>query len=314
MFHLFTHAFFKALLFLGAGSVIHSLHHEQNIRKMGGLRKKMPVTFLTHAVGMMALSGVPLIFSGAWTKEEILHATSLWPSSRFPHYLMMAGVVLTALYMTRQMLFIYFGHHRAGSEQAKESPRVMTWPLIVLAICTIAFSLVLTPAWPWLHHYLSGESATLDLGKIIQPMLVVSLVLVGVGIALGWLVYRGAGESDPIERTGFFHILANKFWIDELYDHTIIAFSRSLARIADWLDRNVWDAIVRAVGSFGHFFGILTAGVDEHAINSGVDEGAAGMRFSGRLISRWHAGQIQLYLGAVALGMVALLLLYAWLA
>src|SRR5438876_5640443 len=97
--HLLAHGFFKALLFLGASSVIHGLHHEQDIRKMGGLRWPMPVTFVTYAVGMMALSGVPFFFSGAWTKEEILHATAHWPASRAPYYLMMLGVILTALYM-----------------------------------------------------------------------------------------------------------------------------------------------------------------------------------------------------------------------
>ena len=89
--HLLAHGFFKALLFLGSGSVIHGCHEEQDIRKMGGLRRLMPVTFLTYAIGMMALSGVPLFFAGAWTKEEILHATSLWPVSHVPHYLMLAG-------------------------------------------------------------------------------------------------------------------------------------------------------------------------------------------------------------------------------
>jgi NADH-quinone oxidoreductase subunit L len=311
--HLLAHGFFKALLFLGAGSVIHSLHHEQDIRKMGGLRSRMPVTFLTYAIGMMALSGVPLIFSGAWTKEEILHATSLWPGSRLPYYLMMAGVILTALYMTRQMLFVFFGSSRDACAHARESPHVMTWPLIALAICTIAFSILLTPAWPWLHSYLAGEMASFDLGKAIQPMLFVSFLLIAIGIAFGWLLYRKA--IDPIERSQpfLFRILANKFWIDEFYSYTVISFSRVAAKIADWLDRNVWDALVRSVGGLGQFLGICTAGIDEHAINSGVDEGAAGARLSGRIISRWHAGQIQVYLAAIAIGMVALLLLYAWL-
>src|SRR5207302_1061644 len=104
--HLLAHGFFKALLFLGAGSVIHGLHHEQDIRKMGGLRWIMPVTFLTYAIGMMNLSGVPFFFSGGWTKEEVLHATAHWPASALPHYLMLAGVILTALYMTRQIIYV----------------------------------------------------------------------------------------------------------------------------------------------------------------------------------------------------------------
>src|SRR5207248_301871 len=148
--HLLAHGFFKALLFLGAGSVIHGLHHEQDIRKMGGLRRLMPVTFLTYAVGMMALAGVPFFFSGGWTKEEILHATAHWSPSHAPHYLMLLGVILTALYMTRQIIFVFFDGRCSASEHAHESPSVMTLPLVVLAFCAIFFSLILTPAWPWL--------------------------------------------------------------------------------------------------------------------------------------------------------------------
>src|SRR5213075_1149788 len=148
------HGFFKALLFLGAGSVIHGLDHEQDIRKMGGLRWIMLVTFLTYAIGMMNLSGVPFFFAGGWTKEEILHRTAEWPLSRLPHYLMLAGVILTALYMTRQMIYVFFGRPRVAAERAHESPHVMTMPLIVLALGAILLSVVLTPAWPWLHDYL----------------------------------------------------------------------------------------------------------------------------------------------------------------
>src|SRR5213596_274457 len=179
--HLIAHGFFKALLFLGAGSVIHGLHHEQDIRKMGGLRWIMPVTFLTYAIGMMNLGGVPFFFSGGWTKEEVLHATAHWPVSALPHYLMLAGVILTALYMTRQIIYVFFGSARSTDFEsvrprefhsgeaatttedisvgrtgqrpvfrAHESPRVMTMPLVILALCSILFAFVLTPAWPWL--------------------------------------------------------------------------------------------------------------------------------------------------------------------
>src|ERR1044071_7135991 len=144
MMHLLAHGFFKALLFLGSGSVIHGCHGEQDIREMGGLRRLMPVTFGTYAVGMVALSGVPLLFSGGWTKEEILHATAHWPPSNAPYYLMLAGVVLTALYMTRQMIYVFFGNRRAASQHAHESAPVMRVPLIVLAGCAILFSIVLT--------------------------------------------------------------------------------------------------------------------------------------------------------------------------
>ena len=313
--HLLAHGFFKALLFLGAGSVIHGLHHEQDIRKMGGLRRLMPITFSTYAIGMMALSGVPFFFSGGWTKEEILHATSNWPRSHLPHYLMLIGVILTALYMTRQIIYVFFGNRRAASEHAPESPSVMTLPLIVLAVCAIFFSLVLTPAWPWLESYLTGHPARFDPHLLIQPMIIVSLALVGAGVAIGIWIYRRAGETDPIQHAqpALFRFLENKMWIDEIYDRTVIALSWILARLSDWMDRHVWDGLVRGVGAVGQFLARLTTGADERVINAGVDEGTIGAQGFGRVMSRWHSGQIQTYLGAVALGMLALVLLYAWL-
>jgi NADH-quinone oxidoreductase subunit L len=314
--HLLAHGFFKALLFLGSGSVIHGCHHEQDIRKMGGLRQLMPVTFFTYAIGMMTLSGLPLFFSGAWTKEEILDATAHWPRSHLPHSLMMAGVVLTALYMTRQMIYVFFGHRRAASEHAHESPSAMTIPLVVLAGCSIILSLVLTPAWPWLHDYLLGEPAHFDAGRLIQPMLFVSLALVAAGLGLGLLFYRNAGATDPLARTqpALFRFLENKMWLDELYARTVIAAARIAARASDLMDRYFWDGLVRAVGGIGQIFGIFSAGFDERGINARVDEGASGMRGLGRLMSVRHSGQIHTYLGAIAVGMLALLLLYAWLA
>jgi len=313
--HLLAHGFFKALLFLGAGSVIHGVRHEQDIRKMGGLRRLMPITFSTYAIGMMALSGVPFFFSGGWTKEEILHATSNWPRSHLPHYLMLIGVILTALYMTRQIIYVFFGNRRTASEHAPESPSVMTLPLIVLAVCAIFFSLVLTPAWPWLESYLTGHPARFDPHLLIQPMIIVSLALVGAGVAIGIWIYRRAGETDPIQHAqpALFRFLENKMWIDEIYDRTVIALSKILARLSDWMDRHVWDGLVRGVGAVGQFLARLTTGADERVINAGVDEGTIGAQGFGRVMSRWHSGQIQTYLGAVALGMLALVLLYAWL-
>jgi len=322
--HLLAHGFFKALLFLGSGSVIHGCQGEQDIRKMGGLRRLMPVTFGTYAIGMMALSGVPLFFSGGWTKEEILHATAHWPRSQAPYYLMLAGVVLTALYMTRQMIYVFFGNRRGAAEHAHESPPVMTTPLIVLAIGTVFLSIVLTPAWPWLHDYLADESVHFGIGHLIQPMLLISLVVVGGGIVLGIWFYRKAGaqdrgrpaEVDPLEyaQPALFRFLANKMWIDELYARTIIAFAWASARLSDWMDRYFWDGLVRGFGAIGQLFGIFTADVDERGINAGVDETTVGARGLGRLLSGAHSGQIQIYLGVVAVGMLALLLLYAWLA
>jgi NADH-quinone oxidoreductase subunit L len=313
--HLLAHGFFKALLFLGSGSVIHGCDEEQDIRKMGGLRAAMPVTFVTYAIGMMALSGVPLFFAGAWTKEEILHSTSLWPVTRLPYYLTLAGVVLTALYMTRQMIYVFFGQRRVAAAHAHESPKVMTLPLVVLAACVIAFSVVLTPAWPWLHDYLAGERAPFDFSQLVQPMLLVSLALVTVGIGLGVLIYRRAEIIDPVERTfpAVFRFLEKRMWLDELYDWTVLALARGAARMSDLLDRYFWDGLVRALGLFANSLGGLSKGFDERGLNAGADDAAGATRSFGRIISRRHSGQIQTYLGAIAVGLLALLLLYAWL-
>jgi NADH-quinone oxidoreductase subunit L len=167
MFHLITHAFFKSLLFLGAGSVIHGCHEEQNIRRMGGLRRLMPITFATYAVGMLALCGFPLFFSGFWSKDAILHAASIWNVSRMPFYLGTVGVLLTAFYMTRQVYYVFFGkpreveiieHASHSAETAivtnpHESPAIMTIPLVILAACSMLLGLIGTPAWPWFASF-----------------------------------------------------------------------------------------------------------------------------------------------------------------
>jgi NADH-quinone oxidoreductase subunit L len=315
MMHLLAHGFFKALLFLGAGSVIHGCHHEQDIRRMGGLRHVMPVTFLTYSVGMMSLSGFPFFFAGAWTKEEILHATAAWPKSQLPYYLMLIGVVLTAFYMTRQMLYVFFGRRRSAPEHAHESPRVMTLPLITLAVCTIGLSAILTPAWPWLYAYLIGAPTEFRPGELISPLIFISLALVAAGIGTAVWIYRDAEETDPLERAqpAVFGFLANKMWIDELYSRTVIRIARTAASVSDWMDRYVWDGLVRLFAGSGQLFGALMKGFDERGINAGVDGGVVGTRGIGRLIAKRHSGQIQTYLGVVAVGMLALLILYAWL-
>jgi hypothetical protein len=197
-------------------------------------------------------------------------------------------------------------------------------PLIALAICAILFSIVLTPAWPWLHDYLTGTAARVELVRLIQPTLFLSLVLVGAGFALGIWMYSKAGaqdrqrpaDTDPLEfaQPQLFRFLENKMWIDELYARTIIAFSWMSARLSDWMDRHFWDRLVRGFGAIGQLLGIFTTSVDERGINAGVDETAVGTRALGRLMSVAHSGQIQTYLSVIAIGALALLLFYAWLA
>ncbi len=147
-------------------------------------------------------------------------------------------------------------------------------------------------------------------------MLFVSFALVAAGIGLGVLFYRKAGATDPLARTlpALFRFLENKMWLDELYANTVVAGSAMFSRASDWMDRYVWDGLVRGVGGLGQLFGIFSTNVDERGINAGVDESATGTRGLGRFMSGWHSGQVQTYMGAVAVGMLALLILYAWLA
>jgi NADH-quinone oxidoreductase subunit L len=213
------------------------------------------------------------------------------------------------------MIYVFYGNRRAA-ETAHESPPVMTRPLIVLAVCTIGLSAILTPAWPWLHSYLSGESPRIDFSGLIQPMLFISFALVAGGIGLGVLIYRRAGATDPFQQAqpALFRFLENKMWLDELYAHTVIALSKTAALVSSWMDRFVWDGLVRGVGGIGRALGNVSAGVDERGINAGVDESAGSARGLGMLLSKFHSGQVQLYLGAVAVAVLALLLFYAWLA
>src|SRR5205814_977966 len=241
-----------------------------------------------------------------------------------PYYILLIGVVLTALYMTRQIIYVFFGDRRVASPHAHESPRVMTMPLIALAICAILFSIVLTPAWPWLHDYLTGTAAGVELVRLIQPTLFLSLVLVGAGFALGIWMYRKAGvqdrqrpaDTDPLElaQSQLFRFLENKMWIDELYARTIIAFSWMSARLSDWMDRHFWDGLVRGFGGIGQLLGIFTAGIDERGINAGVDETTVGTRGLGRLISAADSGQIQTYLSLLLVLLTSLIIPFAFLA
>jgi len=203
MVHLIAHAFFKALLFLGAGSVIHGIHEEQDIRNMGGLRKFMPATFVTYAIGMMALCGVPFFFSGFWSKDEILHVARQWPVSQLPFFMAAAAAFLTAFYMTRQMCYVFAGSYR-GHAHPHESPAVMTVPLGILAGAAVLMSIPATPAWPWFHGYHNGEAITLDFARLWEHDFVtiagLSTAIVAAGIGIGYFLYRQIGIESQGER------------------------------------------------------------------------------------------------------------------
>jgi len=346
MFHLITHAFFKALLFLGSGSVIHGCHEDQDIRRMGGLKQFMPVTFLTYAVGMLALAGFPLFFSGFWSKDEILHAAHGWSVSHAPFYMGLAGALLTAFYMTRQVALVFFGKYRghqsvgtistashpnAGDEAAgkrvptepQESPAVMTLPLIVLAGFAVVLGFVGTPAWPWFHAFLEGHHAEVSFGNLFSGEFMAlafnSTLIVFAGIGLGWWLYgrtsrRTADEPDVLERArpDLWRLLKKKYFVDEFYQITVIRWHDWLGRASDAADRWVFGGVVQVLALVTLGVAWVDRVVDEFLINIGFDAGCEGMRRSGGLLSRIQNGQVQTYLRLLGLGVLVLIAVLAW--
>jgi NADH-quinone oxidoreductase subunit L len=319
MFHLLTHAFFKALLFLGAGSVIHAAHHEQDIRMLGGLSRRMKITFVTFAIGTAALAGVPFLFSGFWSKEGILHAAHGWPVSHLPLYAGLTAVVLTAFYMTRLVAETFFGRPRThASEHAHESPAVMTVPLVLLAIGSVLLGFLNTPAWPWLQHMLEGKAAVeVDAHAFSEGagLMMLSIVLVCIGIGAGWAIYwrrtrERVSAPDPLQAAapGVFAALAARLGFDEFYAVTVFRLNAALAAAADLLDRYVWDGVVRFVARLGEFSGAVNRETDEDVINGGFDNVSEGMRGTGQAYARVQTGEPHAYLRVVAIGFVLLVL------
>src|SRR5207249_7661258 len=226
MFHLFTHAFFKALLFLGAGSVIAMLHHEQNIWKMGGLSKKLPITFVTFAVGALALIGCPP-FSGFFSKDAIL---ALAYERNMPIFAVaLFTAFLTAFYVIRMLIIAFFGNPRSDSaRESRESPPVMTLPVMVLAVLAAVGG----------FGFFARRFLALPVEKHIAtfvPALAVIALIAGSGLAV--VIYRHR-ETDPVD----LKLLRHKFYFDEFYGWLTHWTQELLARVAAFVDRWIIDA------------------------------------------------------------------------
>lgn len=365
IFHVITHAFFKALLFLGSGSVIHGMHHEQDMRRMGGLRKYMPITFATMLTGWLAISGIP-IFAGFFSKDEILWKT--WsagefslPSPVWSKGLWFVGAVtalLTAVYMTRMMLMTFWGaerfrekhideHHEGSAahdhrmvHEPHESPWVMTVPLIVLAVLSTVGGFIgvpyalgslfsehpvnyieqtlepvvshVPPSAPhgestqadeiqWLSpkpqqldgapavHALEGQAATgaehaHSPEEIRQERLLAlgSVLIAAFGIAMGWLIF----QKRPLLQMP--RILENKYYVDEIYDATVIKPTEVVSREVLWklFDGGVIDGFL-------------------HALGDAVTEG-------GRLVRPLQGGFVRGYAAIILIGAVVVIGLFAY--
>jgi NADH-quinone oxidoreductase subunit L len=288
VFHVITHAFFKACLFLGSGSVIHALHGEQDMRKMGGLRKAMPITFITMLVSTLAIAGI-FPFAGFWSKDEILmvafeHNKALWIIGSI-------ASIMTAFYMFRLMYLTFFRDFRGTEEQKHhlhESPSLITIPLIILAILATIGGLINLPGSNWLNHYLEPILATKPehhaLGNEDYMLMGIALAGALVGIILAYLKYikQAFVPKDDQEISGLALVVYKKFYVDEFYNLLIVKPLNSLA---------------------GFFKSIL-----EPAIGSlvfGFGKGAYFLSDQGKKI---HTGSIGFYLFAFVIGVCAILI------
>jgi NADH-quinone oxidoreductase subunit L len=338
MFHLITHAFFKSLLFLGAGSVIHGCSGEQDIRRMGGLRKFMPITFATYAAGMLALCGFPLFFSGFWSKDEILHAAFVWSVSKTPFYMGAMGALLTAFYMTRQLCYVFtgasrretaceadahevHGAHGSHSGTPHESPSVMTIPLVILATFAVLLGFLGAPSWPWFQSFLGGEVAVLNLSAFsgVYSLMIVSSLLVFVGLGLGWTLYHrrpiaSADAPDVLDelQPHIFSLLGHAFYINELYDATVVRWNAWIAVAAAWLDQWIWNGIVQTVSAVVVSLAWIDNFVDNNFVNAGFDAGCDTVSLSSRVLSLLQGGRVQSYLRMIGLALVVLAILMFW--
>lgn len=277
VFHLYTHAFFKALLFLGSGSVILSLHHEQDMQKMGGLKKYLPVTWATMGIGTLAIAGIPF-FSGFFSKDEILWNSLVSDNGSVVFYAVGVGVAgLTAFYMARLMYMTFHGnerfgeghHHSEGGHQApKESPAVVTGPLMILALFSALAGLIGLPAWLWdtnhfehflepsFHHVYRGDLGhhsshghSLEIGLTI---LVVALAVIAI-----WLAYRvyvripGTADRIAARFPLLYRLSENKFYVDEIYDTAIVWPIERISRTLLWkfVDVSIIDGLVNGAGT-----------------------------------------------------------------
>jgi NADH-quinone oxidoreductase subunit L len=260
VFHVITHAFFKALLFLGAGSVIHAMHHEQDIRKMGGLKSKLPITHITFLIGCIAIAGVPP-FSGFFSKDEILAAA--FEKNKIYWVLGLVGAAMTAFYMFRLYATTFLGKFRGSNEQEAhlhESPLAMTLPLIVLAILSALGGAIGIPHIMGGNHWLTGQLSSI-VSTPQEAHLAVSTewILMGVSVAIAAIAlvialsrYSKQTDEEPSSAIGkfFYH----KWYIDELYQKAIIEPLNKFALfLKEFIEKKVIDGAVNGTGKLVQF-------------------------------------------------------------
>jgi NADH-quinone oxidoreductase subunit L len=307
-FHLFTHAFFKALLFLGAGSIIHAAH-SNNMSEMGGLRRTMPTTFWTFLIGSAALAGIPPL-AGFWSKDEII-ADAFRNSHEIVWLVAIVTAMLTAFYMTRAIWLTFGGQYR-GQGHPHESPRVMTIPLVILAGLSVVVGFFGAPfvdgGFRELVHF--GEEAHLAGFDLALAGLSVGLAVVG--ILAGTALYRRYRDRDPVYRLGPLHtFLERKYYLDDIYLKGIVRpIQYPIARFTNWTNTYVLDGLVNGFAWLTRKFGAGTDAVDRNLVDGAVNRVAIGAGWTGGLLRYVQSGNVQRYAVILFAGVTILAVIF----
>jgi NADH-quinone oxidoreductase subunit L len=329
IFHLTTHAFFKGLMFLGSGSVIHAMGGEQDMRKMGGLRKVLPTTYWTFLVGTLAIAGVPG-FAGFFSKDQILASSFEGHKLLWVVGLVTAG--LTACYMFRLLFMTFWGDFRGTEEQRShlhESPPVMTIPLVVLAIGAVVSGWIGLPRlghwdWNWFGHFL--EPVMAPVGDHVEAahhlsvglelaLMALSVVVAALGIYMAWRTYGGslglAGGQRWADRFPRLHRwLENKYYVDELYDATIVKGTWASARGLYRFDADVVDGAVNGSRHLTVGTSFLSGFFDKYVVDGLVNLVAWVLQRWSHFFRRLQTGVVSQYALVIAVGMVVLVFFY----
>ena len=315
VFHLMTHAFFKALLFLSAGSVIHALSGEQDIRKMGGLSAKIPWTYRLFLIGTVAIAGIPPL-AGFWSKDEILaHAFT------HEHYLLYGmaaiGALLTSFYMFRLTYLTFYGTSRMDhhtEEHVHESPMVMVGPLMALGVLSVLGGFLgFPPEHGWLHQFLAPVAGTGG-EHDVSTGLVLALMMIATGIALiGWGVahyFYSVNLSAPDRLAAklqtVYTTLLNKYYVDELFDLLFVEPTKRLGLLLDWFDRTVIDGLVRAVAQMADLGAAGSTWMEKYVVYGGLNVIGYGNHLIARQWRQLQSGMVHHYAAIIVAGLFLL--------
>jgi NADH-quinone oxidoreductase subunit L len=318
LFHLFTHAFFKALLFLAAGSAIHAVH-SNNMSGMGGLRKYMPYTFWTFIIGTAALVGL-FPFSGFWSKDEIIASIGYdaahggGGAANFVLVLSILGAIVTAFYMTRAVSLTFFGSYKGHGEPHESSP-VMTYPLVGLAFFAV------TAGWLNIPGVYTGftdfvGTRLYPMGdhhpeSIDWPFVLIVTPLVLIGIVVGWLIFGPDRDTqaarDRFRIPGLYPLLRNGYYIDDFYMDGIVRPTMGpLARGVLWFDLYVIDGVANGVAGLTSHLASDTVTFDDNAVDGVYNVSAAATGVTGSFMRRFFSGRIQQYAALAFAGVVVI--------